>query len=319
MPAQNRPASPARVERPHYSDHIIEGVMPSLEVHLLTGAPGIGKTSIMLQLLPMIERGERIFGYPSKPTKSVFISCDRSERAHLRRLDSLTIPHYDSESSQAGAFPFYSGLSSDAGYTLDAIVKGCLYQFPDRPLLFIDGMGSLLGESAQYHDVQKFLRTATRLCYEHCRTIIGTVHSPKSKEGQSYSNPREQILGSQAWAGFSDLVIAMAPEKEDSKIKQVWVCTRSSAGDFLLRMIRDSSGKLVEYSDENEKDMLTLLDQWLSKQDFSREIPTKEFLELGIKQFCLSERTIMRWLSAQVDEGKLKKETRGKYLRVRMV
>jgi hypothetical protein len=301
---------------PHYSDHIIDKVMPSLEVHLFGGPPGIGKTQLMLQILPAIERGEMVFGHKARPTKCIFVSCDRGERAHLRRLDNLGITHWFPENPPPGVFPFYSGLTTNdnVGYTLESIVKGCAVGFPDRELLFIDGFGSLCTESKDYNDVGKFLRLATQLCVRYNVTIIGSVHSPKAKEGQTYTNPREQILGSQAWGGFSDLLIGMQPADPKDPMnprRLVHICCRAAAGDFTLKMILQN-GRLVP-DEAVERDLVTILASWLNSQGFERQIPTKEILEYGVKTCTLHPRFIERWIEEQVESGVLDRVMKGRY------
>lgn len=301
-------------QTPHYSHHIVEGIMPSLEMDLVAGPPGIGKTQLMLQILPAIAKGERVFGYPTNPTKSVFVSCDRGERSILRRLDHLGLPHYP----DPGSFPFSSSLETKDGndYTLETIMIECKKRFPDHPLLFIDGMGALVGESKEYYDVQRFLTSGTRLCLKHNITVIGSVHSPKTREGQTYSNPREQVLGSQAWVGFSDLLISVQPgdpKDPSSNRRLVHVCSRSTAGDFTVKMIL-SNGILV-VDDSIERELYSLLDEWLKKQDHVRIIPTREIILYGVKECSLYERAIERWIEEKVDAGTLERVSRGKYKR----
>jgi AAA domain len=294
-----------------YNSYIIESVMPSEEIHLLGGPPGVSKTSLGMQLLCDIEEGRDIFGYHTHPTKSVFVSCDRSERAHLRRLDGFGLP--------PDRFPFFSGRDQDL--TLSAIIQGCYSHYPDRPLLFIDGIASLLdGNLSDYTDVQQFLRSGGQLCEKYHRTLLGTVHASKAREGASYPNPRDQLVGSTAWGGFSDLtlVLQFADSKDISNPDRLLhVCTRGPATEFTVRMRKDRlTGRLVEL--DPDLDLLSLLDSWILKQDFTRIIPTGEISEIGTKEFQLSPRSIERWLNRQVESGLLERMERGKYQR-RMV
>jgi hypothetical protein len=295
-----------------YREHIVPGIMPSREVHLICGPPGIGKTTLCLDLLPAIERGDLILGYSRAiPTKSVFVSCDRSEGAHLRRLDSLGIPHAE--------FPFFSGLDirdDNDPLNIEKIISSAAKHFPDHPLVFIDGMASLIEDTSNYRQAQQLLRETTKLCYWNNRTVIGSVHSPKAKEGQSYTNPREQILGSQAWSGFSDLVIAMQPaEPKDpaNNRRLVHVCTRSAAGDFTVKMILTGGRLMID--DSIERELYSLLEEWLKKQDHTRIIPTREIILYGVKECSLYERAIERWIEEKVEEGVLDRVARGKYRR----
>jgi hypothetical protein len=308
-------------------EHIVPGLMPAREVHLICGPPGIGKTTLCLDLLPQIERGDLILGHArANPTKSVFISCDRSESAHIRRQGSLGMPFWDAANPDPRSFPFFSGISvkldipeeddDDHELKIQNIIRICAQNFPDRPLLFIDGFAALIEDSSNYRQAQQLLRKTTRSCIRHNRTVLASVHSPKAKEGQTYNNPREQILGSQAWAGFSDLVIAMQPAdlKDPTNPRRlVHVCSRSLAGDYTIKMILQN-GRLV-LDDSIERDLYSLLLQWLLKIPYDRQIPTREILTYGVKDCALSLRSVERWIEEQVENGVLERVAKGLYRR----
>ena len=287
--------------------YIIESVMPTREVHLLAGAPGAGKTTHALDILSLVQLGEPVYGYPTHPTGVVWVSCDRSEDSHIERLESLSIP--------AETFPFHA--QRDSPTTIERVVIACASKYPQRKLIFIDGFGSLVpeGKLCDYANVARFLATAGALCQKYDRTILGCVHSSKQKDGQGYSDPRSQVLGSVAWAGFCDLMLVVARKNSQDPAdgaRIVYVCTRASAGDFSAEYQLGEAGRLVPSVD---KEGISCLDFWLSADvPVGKTFNTKDFLERAA-YFTIKQRTAERWLDSQVESERVIRLQRGLYKR----
>lgn len=294
---------PARHER-----WLIDQIMPETEMHLLAGPAGVGKTTLALQLGSDIQEGRPVWGRRTEPTGMVIVSLDRSENAHRRMLDGLAIP--------PDRFAFFPQRNEPT--SIEIIVRTCASAFPRHRLLFIDGFATLCDGINSYTESSAFLRRGGKLCEQYDRTILGSVHSTKTKEGEAYSNPRQRVLGSVAWAAYSDLIVTMDPARPDDPsdlIRVVNVLPRNSA-EFTLKYERKGPN-LVPWTDPAESDLLSILDFWLHSQDFEREIPKREIVKYARETATLQERTVERWLLAQVESGRLERLKRGSYKRVR--
>jgi len=293
---------------------IIDQVLPIGQVCLLVGPAGVGKTTYSFDICDDVQEGRMIYGRAVNKTGVVIVSCDRDDDSHYDRLTSLGIPHH--------RFPFFP--QRDKPTSIGIIIRACAAQFPWCKLLFIDGFGTLVpdGKLNDYGVVSRHLADAGALCKHFDLSILGSIHTAKAKEGEAYTSPREQALGSAAWAGFADLMIVMQrdnPKEPADPIRRVHVCTRGAAGDFTLKYKADKElgGKLVPYEDPIEQDLLSLMDYWLRQQPFERIIPTREFIETG-KGHTISQSLVEKWLAKQLAEGVVTRPAKGRYQRVQI-
>jgi hypothetical protein len=278
-------------ESRNHDEWIIDRLMPEREVNLLAGPAGVGKTTLALQMLSDIQDGNMVFGHRTSPTGVVFVSCDRSKSAHQRMIEGMAIPPsrfvFFSTDDRATSIPpsqFVFFSARNRATSIDIIVKSCASLFPQHKLLFIDGFGTLVpgGKISDFGQTSTFLSHAGELCELHNRTILGSVHAAKTKEGEHYANPRQRVLGSVAWSAFADLVITIDPEKPDDPsnlVRIVNVLPRDSQ-EFTLKFLREG-GRLVLYEDP---DLLTIVEVWIRKQPFEREIPTREIVKYAADQ-----------------------------------
>lgn len=283
--------------------------MPETEINLLAGPPGVGKTTLALQIGTDIQDGIAVWGRRTFPTGMVIVSLDRSSNAHQRMIGNMSIP--------SSRFAFFSARNIET--SIEIIIRTCANQFPQHKLLFIDGFATLCDGPSDYLRSSQFLRIAGTHCEQYGRTILGSVHSAKTKEGEHYTNPRQRILGSVAWAGFADLIVTMDPAKPDDPedlVRIVHVLPRLSR-EFTLKYQRQSD-RLVPWEDPVEADLLSLLDFWLGAQAFEREIPKREFVSYGKDTCSIAERTVEKWLTGKIESGLLERPKKGTYRRVQI-
>jgi hypothetical protein len=298
--------SPSRPPR----EWIIESVLPRRVVSLLAGSPGVGKTSLIIPTLADIQSGKTVFGHLTTPTQVVFVSCDRSEEEHFSHMEALGFP--------LDLFPFFDQTTNRT--SLDLVTGKVSSHFPNS-LIFIDGFAMLSpdGDLKDYASVANFLVEAGNLCRRHNITILGSVHSPKSREGQGYADPRARVGGSVAWSAYSNLMIVVdkkSPDDPSDQFRSVSVMTRGSAGDFVLSYQKDPSspgGALIPYDDPAVNQ---LLDLHLSEIPFERQFPTKEFVDFG-KSMEIGPKEVEKWLARQLKDGMIARTSRGVYLRMK--
>lgn len=207
---------------------LIDKVLPAEEVHIIGGPSGSGKTRFAFRLIQSWAKGEQFHGHVCHPVPFAYVSCDRSLDSVKRTLDDLAIPHT--------AFPIYSDVDDNLNNIESVIVK-IRAAHPKVEVLFIDGFLSLLpgGKINEYGTVSSWLKSLNRTCKKLHITLVGIVHTSKVKEGEAYLNPREQLMGSAAFAGFADTIIVLKPmdvEEITTQRRRLWLLPRGSAAEL---------------------------------------------------------------------------------------
>lgn len=300
---------PSPDQRALHDRWLIDNILPEGEMNLLAGPAGVGKTTLALQLGTDIQNGTDVWGRRTWATGMVIVSLDRSANAHERMLSGMSIPR--------DRFAFFSQRNSPT--TIEIIVNSCASRFPQHGLIFIDGFATLCDGINSYSQSSAFLRVTGELCERTNRSILGSVHSTKTKEGEGYSNPRQRVLGSVAWAAYSDLIVTMDPSKPDDPsdmIRIVNILPRNSK-EFTLKYERQGP-LLVPWTDPVEDDLLSILDFWLHSQDFDREIPRREIVKYA-RENSIVERSVERWLDSKLELCQLERTRKGFYKRLRAV
>jgi len=294
---------------------IIDEVLPHRVIALLVGPTGSSKSSWMAPTLVSIKKGESIFGRRVEPTSSVWISCDRSKEEYESHMSALGIP--------PGEFPFHDQTAPGSETTVEFVIKRCSEAYPNNPLLFIDGFARLIpgGKISDYSVVADFLCSAGAAARKYNRTVIGCLHAGKERDGSGYANPRDQVCGSTAWVGFSNLTLVLQrdkPKEPEDPIRKLHVLARGAHGDKTYRYRKLESGILIPEDDPVEDDMATMITAWLEKQPFDQPIPTAQFIEIGKNEASISRATVERWIKKSVENLLIERVSKGIYRRVQV-
>ena len=291
---------------------IIDQVLPKRVVALLVGPAGVSKTTAALQWLTEINAGRDVFGHRSYQTEIAFVSCDRSEAEHEAHCHALGI--------DPGIFHFHDQMNFMT--SIERVVRTCAGRYPRAKLIFIDGFARLLpdGKINDYATVATFLCECAKWCQEFNVTVLGCLHAGKSRDGAGYSDPRDQVCGSTAWAGFSNLMIVMQkanPKDPEDPLRLVHVLTRAGSGDFSFKMTKsrdpEEGGRLTPFEDVVEEDLLSIVSMWINSQGI-RLIPKREIVRYARDTITdMSERTVERWLTREVEAGRVLRPEKGKY------
>lgn len=314
---QMSPGAPSGAIPKRHQEFLIQDIMPKREVHLLAGPSGAGKTTLAVQIIKSYLAGDLIWSKATNPQGVVYISCDRSMASLHRSLDRHGIDQSQFPAASARVICRSAGLPGKA----PQVLKWALDKHPQAHLVIIDGLASLIpeGKLSDYSTVCTFLLYLADWCETNDKTILGLVHATKVKDSEKISNPRQQILGSVAWAAFSDLAIVVNPEDPedtDNQNRIVRVLPRDAA-EFTVRYT-NQSGHLVEAPDIQELDYQSILYQELASFPKDRIIPTREFHELGEK-FTIPLRTVERWITAAVEGGRIDRVGKGKYRKLEIM
>ncbi len=297
---------------PH-QEFLIDDLLPAREVSLIAGPSGAGKTTLLVQLIEWFRAGEPIFGKRTHSAPVVYITCDRSRASFLRSLDRHNVPH--------DAFPWEparkilsAGAKSDP---LRALLDWVHTKHPLCRLLCVDGLGSLVpdGKISDYSIVADFLTAAQFRCESYNLTLLGTVHATKVKAGEQFLNPRQRILGSVAWAAYTDLIVVVEPDDThpDSQVRTVNILPRDSQ-EFTVKL-ENRGGVLIPFEDAVDLDLFDILTSKVQAFAPSDVISTNQLIEMGAG-VGLSRATVYRWIEDSINSGSLAKTSYGKYSRV---
>lgn len=287
--------------------YIIDPILPATEIHLIAGSSGAGKTTFMLQTIIEWREGKPILGYKANPKPFAYVSCDRSQEGIERTLDRVGI--------DPSTMPTIDGR----GRTFQQIVNVALANIPGVEVLFIEAIQSINPPTQksvlEFNSVSRFLNDIALLSKRHKLTIVGTVHSPKAKEGEKYTDARQRVLGSVAWAAFTETILLIErvkPEDVYDNRRKLYLLPRNAKEECFDYRV-DDRGRLVEIIDVVAD--VELL-KFTNALPFEEDIPTVDFLA-----FCegksISRRTIFRWLGEAIENGLLINIKRGYYRRLR--
>ncbi len=286
--------------------YLIDRILPHTEVHLIGGPSGAGKTRWLFQtLIDRWLKSKDVFGYRCHPCPWLYISGDRSYDDAAETLEQLG---YDPES-----VPIYSAVDKGEFNLFLMMDKISEMTVPPK-LLVIEGLASLTPDKCdlnKYKDIARFLSGLTVRCKRNDATILGVVHSPKMKEDAQYSNPRQRLMGSVAWAAYSGTVILIeqphAGSPEASSLRRLTLLPRN-APEMYLDLQFSSEGRLVEV-DAALNDVL--FDTFLSKFKPGAEFKTSDALETMEK--VMSRATVYRLIDAATIAGYIEKVSHGLY------
>lgn len=291
--------------------HIVDDIIPAREIHLIAGPSGAGKTTLLFQIIDDWRQGRDVLGHKSHPQPFCYVACDRTLASTKRTLKRVGI--------MEGTIPTLSLAERRDIVTIGGVVAAAKIHVEGVRVLFIDAIAVLVreGRTNDYAVVADFLRECAQICAREDITIIALVHAAKVKEGEKFLNPRQRILGSVAWAGFSDTVILIepaTPEDATSDERTVLILPRNAPAEELAMGFNQEGRLEIRQIDELVSDLLTK--RVLPAMEPDRVYHINEIWTMaadrGIKT---SRKTVQRWLAWQIEAGKIEMVKRGHYKR----
>jgi hypothetical protein len=297
------------IDQPRSPKYLIDDIAPSREVHLIGGPSGGGKSTWIFQFLIEWSAGRPIYGHASHPVPYVYISTDRGKDSILRTLERLRI--------NPAHIEFVSTITLDLD-TVEAIIQRVHLKVPNVRVLFIEGMTGLMPESkgkssdGGFGHASKFLRHLNKLCSELDITIFAVVHSPKSKEDARYLSPRDRVMGSSAWAAYTETLFLIEPVHADTPSLRNLIIIPRNAPQETHQLEFNDTGRLVE---SNAEITDTIIEAFLGTIPYGQTFTTEQFTT-AMKRAGLSTATITRRLKELTENVVLAKVRQGIYSRV---
>lgn len=287
--------------------YLIDQILPRQAVHLIGGSSGAGKTRLIFPLLDRWSRGEDIWGHRSYPVPWAYISGDRTRESVYTTLDQLDI---DIDTVR-GIWAVDDGVLD-----LKVLITKALSLTPRPKFVFVEGLASLMSDLTdmnKYKHVAKFLVNLGKQCAKDDLTILGSTHATKVKTDAKFANPRERLMGSTAWAAYSETIFVLEtikPDEENSQ-RKLFILPRNASEEHRFYQMRD--GRLIE---TGEQDAEAVAELFIVSVPPGDSFSTEKFL--GFVMTSVSRATAFRLLKDLEATGKVSKTGHGVWQKCRL-
>jgi hypothetical protein len=263
----------------------------------------------MFQMFDAMTKGEPFLGRQTQPVKLAYIAVDRSADSVYETMDRVGVH-----------FPVVSLVDQNliGEPLISKVIPLLTHHCGHRPdFIYIDGFTGMVpdGYLNNYMVVAKWLGGLQRYCANMGMTILGACHTSKTKEGEGFTNLRQKIAGSVAWAGFTETVIIIEPvEGGREESRRVSLLPRNFPAEHLT-MNFTPDGKLAPPDKIKHQDDITnfVMEGIMQNFGVGEEITFQQFWNLAEKQNVI-RRTMERWINKYVTLGKLAKQGKGVYV-----
>jgi len=295
-------------------EYLVDAIFPTRRLHIVSGPVGAGKTTLEFQMTRCVLDSAPFLDYATHNSEGVvFISADRSRRethATLRRMDMLDL-------APRIKWVFMQELPGDLMPNLELMIgqhtrPGQMVIVEPLGYFLRDGQGRM-GNPNDYGQVSHFLKKVKAAIERHNVTVISSLHPSKVKGGDTYAAMREKLLGSTAWAGFTDTILFIEPTEPDdpnSPYRRLHVLPRNTRA-FTLEYMQDPEHGGLFVPVEMAKPMKNKLD--LAIEAYTEEFFSSEDLEQWSVDANISRATAWRWLEQKVRDGIIERVGRGSY------
>ncbi|WP_159717726.1 AAA family ATPase [Geminicoccus flavidas] len=216
--------------QPEPREFLIDGLLPTRTVVLLTGKGGVGKSMLTLQLAECLRTGAAFLGLTTHPCSTLVYSCeDDLPELHRRHAsiersmgqcdDPLGETHFlarDGEDNQLVAFDAAGNLTTTPAF--DDLL--CTSVHLGARLVVVDTTAQTFGGNENDRaQVTFYVNALRRMAKEIDGTVLLLSHPPKSDAKYS---------GSTAWDGTVRARCFLAEEEINGEVQRVFVLDKSN-------------------------------------------------------------------------------------------
>ena len=199
------------------SEELIAATLPTNEVSLLAGASGAGKTTLIMQVLSNLQRGELVFGREGAANLRIgYIAADRTIRAYEKTAKLVGL---DMSKLKIKALVDDNDidLRSFEASPIDELERLLKIMLP-LDLVIVDPLIVFLGvDTNKYHLNASRLIRLNKFCLAHNLTILGTHHAAKARSDYGFKRAQDRISGTSALLGFTSTQLFLAHPDETGR------------------------------------------------------------------------------------------------------
>lgn len=298
---------------------LIDKIMPAGSINLISGGSGVGKTAFIAEWAARFDQGRQICWKPTrKPAGGIgVIAGDRKWSSHRQWFDAV----------EFGKIPHYS-LRDDAGFNWDALFnrgtlpdtfKRCVQKLGlgRDALVIVDPISLFIhGNLIDYKQTAVGLAKLDKVCTELGITVLGIAHTAKQKGDKKdrYVRPQDRILGSAAFAGFTDTVMFLiGPEELDTEYHGFgWIPHHVPSETFSFTR-HPETGLFIPYDAPSKDADIHHLFSVITED--ANGMPTKEIVDACANQLDVARTTLYNYLNLLMSRGQIEKVGRGKWRR----
>jgi hypothetical protein len=261
-----------------------DGWFPLGDVSLIAGPSGTGKTTWAYQFLMAQQSKVPFYGHETFGRSFITLGADRGENAHKRTMARM---HLRTES-----IPFkpvhIDVFDFDAVQVIVNQIESIILSGSSCPeIVFVEGLDMMVTKVSDIACVSSFLKHLQIVASHFHVALIGSVGSPKNKEGSGYTATRDNILGSVAWGRNSETVaLFQFPKKKNKGRRELTVELRNGPREEFTLQFVDGLLEIESYSheDENEaseseKDSIRF-DWYQTQAQLAKNDPTKKWFTI---------------------------------------
>jgi hypothetical protein len=235
-----------------------EGWFARGDVHLVGGPSGASKSTFMIDLLETQLKSEKFLGHETFGMPYLILMSDRGRFAHLRtakrmRFDPDLIP--------------IKFLSSVTGMAAAKAILAAIESAPVLPkIVFVEGCDMLMENASKMELVVPFLDAIQKIAAHYHISIVGSVGSPKTKQGEGYISKRDNLFGTVAWGRKTETIAVLQCHEGDdmSPRRNLSILLRNGPPEkYSLKL---DSGRLIELAKEEVAPPEPLQIQWFKAQ-----------------------------------------------------
>jgi len=269
------------------SEYFVPGLWPKRRLNLICGASGAGKTRwILPQLIALHRAGASV----------LYTTCDRTIEDAQETLEEMGYP--------GDALPMVSFMNSgdDIQFSVDGLYT--LTEGHNCQILFVETIAALVADMNKVKDVLEFSRRINRYMRLTSVSVWGTSWIPKTREGDSFTRTRDNVMGSAAWPGICGTIVYIeSPNGEEQPERDVNILLRNAPSRVQHHRFNDK-GILEVYEKPTLDSLLATSSGKLTWDDLK-----------GWGEQCGSSgAALKRWKNDQINLGKLRFLAKGEYM-----
>jgi hypothetical protein len=232
---------------------------------ILAGPSGAAKTTWMYQLLNTQKYGKHFHGHETYGYSFITFGRDRGRADHLETMERMQL--------NPELVPFVP-LSSSV-YDFDAaqeILNHIEATVPMPKIVFIEGIDMMVERGNDLRPTTDFMHLLHQISEHYNLVIIGSMGSPKVKEGNGYAATRDNILGSTGWGRAASSVALLQFSKKKEKGRRILTVElrNAPAEKFVLLFVDGELEVQPDHPDEeeasNEQAQLSQYLDWYENQ-----------------------------------------------------